>query len=264
MMKQFQEAQKNPPQMSEYNWENIKFRASSWGNLLTDPVTKSAKEAGELSITCQKELIKIYNQEVYGRKRDITTKHMDKGIQCEAESINLFSIVEGVIYFKNQCPLENEWFTGHPDIGDNEDIRKSTEVNDIKTSWDLDTFMPKLIEEPDKSYIAQLNVYFDLTGAQGGNIVYCLVSAPQNILEQEKRSLLFKMNVATEYAPEYIKSANELEKLMIFEDIDYRERVIKIPVARNDELIQKMKDKVPILRAWLKNFHEKHMQQYPK
>jgi hypothetical protein len=72
------------------------------------------------------------------------------------------------------------------------------------------------------------------------------------------------MNVATEYAPEYIKACEELEKLMIFEDIDYRERVIKIPVPRNDELIQKMKDKVPVLRQWLENFHVKHMNQYPK
>lgn len=250
--------------MNNTNWDEIKFRASSWGSLLTEPVTKAAKEAGELSITCQKELIKIYNQEIYGRKRDITTKQMDKGIQCEQESIKLLSIVEGVIYFKNQDQLENEWFTGHPDIGDNEDIKKSNEVNDIKTSWDLDTFMPRLIEEPDKSYIAQLNVYYDLTGAQSGNIVYCLVSAPPNILESEKRSLLFKMNVTTEFSPEYLKAAQELENLMVFDDIDYRERVIKIPVARNDELIQKMKDKVPVLRAWLKNFHEKHMNLYLK
>jgi hypothetical protein len=72
------------------------------------------------------------------------------------------------------------------------------------------------------------------------------------------------MNVATEYAPEYIKAVEELEKLMIFEDIDYRERVIKIPVPRNDELIQRMKDKVPVLRQWLEEFHSKHMRLYPK
>jgi hypothetical protein len=76
--------------------------------------------------------------------------------------------------------------------------------------------------------------------------------------------MLYKMNVATEYAPEYIKACEELEKLMIFEDIDYRERVIKIPVPRNDELIAKMKQKVPVLRDWLQSFYEKHMNLYPK
>lgn len=58
-------------------WDNIRFRASSWGNLLTEPRSKSE---GALSVTCQKELIKIYNREVYGRIKDITTKQMDKGI----------------------------------------------------------------------------------------------------------------------------------------------------------------------------------------
>ena len=57
--------------MQTIDWSTIKFRASSWGNLNTEPVTKAAKEAGELSKTCQTELIKIYNQVKYGRRKDI-------------------------------------------------------------------------------------------------------------------------------------------------------------------------------------------------
>lgn len=244
------------------NWNNIKFRASSWGSLLTDPVTKADKEAGKLSVTCQKELIKIYNREVYGRKKDITTKQMDKGILAENDSIKLLSLVEGEFFFKNEEQLENEWFCGHPDLILDKDGQ--IQCYDIKTSWELDSFMPKLIEEPDKSYVAQLNCYYSLLSAQGGAIAYCLVSAPQQIIEQEKRSLLFRMNVATEFAPEYLIAAEELEKLMVFEDIDERERVIVQKVPKDDELIEKMKAKVPILRQWLQDFHEKHMNLYPK
>jgi hypothetical protein len=246
------------------DFSTIKFRASSWGNLLTEPVTKAAKEAGELSVTCQKELIKIYNQVVYGRKKDITTKQMDKGIICEPESIALISKVEGQIYYKNEDALENEWFCGHPDIFIGDNVQNALEVNDVKTSWEMDSFMPKLIEEPDKGYVAQLNCYYSLTGAQGGNLFYCLVSAPTNIVESEKKSLLWRMNVATELNPDYIQASQEMEKLMIFDDIDYRERVIKQSVPRNDELIEKMKSKVPVFRQWLQDFHEKHMNLYPK
>ncbi len=240
------------------NWDNIKFRASSWGNLLTEPQSKADKEAGNLSATCQKELIKIYNREVYGRVKDITTKQMDKGILAEPESIQLLSLVEGEFFFKNEERLENDYFTGHPDLILNKSDG-TLEIWDIKTSWEMDSFMPKLLEEPDKGYVAQLNAYYDLTGAQGGAIAYCLTSAPQQILEAEKRKLLFSMNVATEYAPEYIEASKELEKLMIFEDIPPEQRVIIQKVPKNEELIQKMKDKVPVLRQWLKNFHEKHM-----
>ncbi len=246
------------------DFSTIKFRASSWGNLLTEPVAKADKEAGKLSVTCQKELIKIYNREVYGRKKDITTKQMDKGIQAEPESIMLLNRVEGKMYMKNEDRLENEWFCGHPDLFIGDNIENADEVLDIKTSWELDSFMPKLIEEPDKGYIAQLNCYYSLTGAKSGAIVYALVSAPDNIVEQEKKSLLWRMNVATELSPEYLQASAELEKLMIFEDIDYRERIIKQPIERDDELIEKMKAKVPIMRQWLQDFHEKHMNLYPK
>lgn len=246
------------------DFQKIKFRASSWGNLLAEPQSKADKDAGRLGLTCQKELIKIYNQVVYGRKKDITTKQMDKGIQAEPESIKLFSKVEGKIYYKNEDHLENEWFTGHPDIFLGDNIQNATEVSDIKTSWELDSFMPKLIESPDKCYECQLNVYYDLTGAKTGSIAYCLVSAPMNIVESEKKALLWKMNVISEESPEYKRAAAELERLMVFDDIDYRERVIKKTVERNDELIAKMKAKVPIFRNWLQDFHKMHMNQYPK
>jgi hypothetical protein len=49
---------------------------------------------------------------------------------------------------------------------------------------------------------------------------------------------------------------------MIFDDIDPRERVIKTPVERDDELIEKMKSKVPIFRQWLHDLDKKHRNQY--
>ena len=242
------------------DWSTIKFRASSWGNLLAE-----SKVKGEvIGKTCASELIKVYNQALYGRKKDIFTKQMDKGKRVEPESIKLYSLVEGRLYFKNDEQLENDYFTGHPDIFLGDNIQNAEEVDDIKSSWELDTFTNKLLDGIDKSYEAQLNVYYDLTGAKTGNLVYCLVSAPQSLVEDEKKRLLYNMDVISEYSPEYLEACAELEKNMIFEDIDYRERVIKIAVPRNDELIQKMKDKVPMLRQWLSDFHTKHMNQYPK
>lgn len=250
--------------INEVNWDGVKFRASSWGNLLSEPVSKADKEAGKLSMTCQKELLKIYTQVLYGRKKDITTKQMDKGILCEPDSIKLFSKVEGKIFFKNEQRLENDFFCGHPDIFEGESIGNATAIWDIKSSWSLDSYIPKLIEPLDRGYEAQLNAYFDLTGAQEGGIAYCLVDCPLSILETEKYHLLRIMDVISEESPEYIKAAEELERQLTFPDIDYRERVIKIKVQRDDELIQKMKQKVPLLRNWLKEFHKKHMGIYPK
>jgi len=250
--------------MKKIDWNQIKFRASSWGNLMTEPQSKADKEAGRLSKTCQKELIKIYCQEIYGRKKDITTSQMEKGTQAEPESIELFNLVEGKNFEKNEEELENEWAKGHVDIYEGSEVRKAISVWDIKTRWQLDSFMPKLVEDVDTGEELQLQVYFALTGATYGGIANTLVDCPINILEQEKLKLLYSMNVATEFAPEYIQAAAELEKLLTFPDIDYRERVIKQEVKRDDEIIEKMKAKVPRMRQWLADFEKKHMNLYPK
>lgn len=250
--------------MAEINWDGIKFRASSWGNLMTEPLLKVDKDAGKLSKTCQKELIKIYCQERYGRKKDITTNKMLKGTEGEEDSIILFSRVEKRLFRKNNEPLENDVFKGHLDVYEGEDIRKAISVWDAKTRWELETFMPKLSEEVETGEYLQLQVYFDLSGATYGGIVNTLIDCPISILEDEKRRLLFSMNVATEFSPEYLEAAAELEKRLTFPDIDYRERVIKQTVHRNDEVIEKMRAKAPRMRKWLHDFHKKHMSHYPK
>ena len=246
------------------DFSKIKFRASAWGNLMSEPQSKADKEAGRLSKTCIKELIKIYSQEVYGRKKDITTNKMLKGTEGEEDSITLFSRVEGRFFRKNEEQLENDCFKGHLDVYEGENILNAVSVWDLKTRWELETFLPKLAEDVDNGEYLQLQVYFDLSGAECGGIVNTLIDCPMSILEDEKRRLLYSMNVATDLAPEYLKAAAELEKLLTFPDIDYRERVIKQEVRRDDEIIAKMKAKVPRMRAWLQEFHEKHMSHYPK
>lgn len=241
------------------DFSKVKFRASSWGNLLTEPRDKEAKSRGDLSVSCQKELVKIYNLVKYGRKKDIVTKQMEKGIAVEDDSITLFSRVEKKLFEKNIERLENEWFTGHPDIFEGESIWKAEEVDDIKSSWELDSFIVKLIEDADPGYVPQLNVYYDLTGAKRGNIVYCLVDAPPEMVQDELMRLKFKMNIIWDGDPAYVKASIELIKGMTFQDIEYTERVIKVPVERDDALIQKMKNKVPKLRDWLSWLEKKHL-----
>lgn len=246
------------------DWSKVKFRASSWGNLLTEPKTKEEKMAGTLSVTTQKELIKIYNRAKYGRKKEIVTAAMEKGKLVENDSIAMYSRLEGRLYYKNDEELENEWFTGHPDVFAGDNILNADEVDDIKNSWSLDTFTPQLIEAVDRTYICQLNVYYDLTGARKGNLVRTLMDCPPEVLEGEKYYLLRSMNVATEENTEYKKALAELVKNLTFPDIPPEERLIKIPVPYDEELIEKMKAKVPVFRKWLADFEEKHMKLYPK
>ena len=62
--------------------------------------------------------------------------------------------------------------------------------------------------------------------------------------------------IATEYSPLYLEAVEGLKKKYIYEHIPIEERVFIQPVPKDEELIEKMKAKVPILRNWLKNYHE--------
>jgi hypothetical protein len=247
---------------TEIDWSTVKFRASSWGALMTDPKSAEDKKAGKLGETCKGELIKIYNLVKYGRRKEIITAAMDKGKLVEKDSIAMYSYLEGVEYFKNEYQLENEWFTGHPDVYSGVDIYNADTVDDMKNSWELDSFTPWLDAKPDKAGVHQLNVYYSLTGAKSGALVRALMDCPPEVLEGEKYYLLRKMNVISDDSPEYKVAERELVRNLTFPDIPIQERLIKIPVDRDDELIQKMKDKVPIFRQWLEDFEKKHLSLY--
>lgn len=248
--------------MNKTDWNNVKFRASSWGNLMTDPKSAEDKKAGRLGETCKAELIKIYNLVKYGRRKEIVTAAMDKGKLVEKDSIAMYSYLEGIEYHKNEYQMENDWFTGHPDVYSGIDIYNADTVDDMKNSWELDSFTPWVDAKPDKSGVCQLNCYYDLTGAKSGALVRALMDCPAEVLEGEKYYLLRKMNVISEDSPEFKRAEAELVRNLTFPDIPPQERLIKIPVTRDDELIQKMKSKVPIFRQWLEDFEKKHMSLY--
>ncbi len=250
--------------MNIINWEETKFRASSWGNLLAEPKSAEDKKAGRLGETCKNELIKIYNLVKYGRKKEIVTAAMDKGKLVEKESIAMYSLLEGEVYFKNDEQLENDWCTGHPDVFSGESVTMAKTVDDLKNSWELDSFTPWLMWTPDRAGICQLNCYYSLTGAKSGSLVRTLMDCPPEVLEGEKYKLLRSMNVISDESPEYKRAEAELIRNLTFPDIPMEERLIKIPVERDDELIEKMKSKVPIFRNWLAEFEERHLSLYKK
>jgi hypothetical protein len=229
------------------------IRCSSLGAILTEPQSKEAKLAGELSATAKKELIKTYIREVYDREKDITTKQMEKGIVNEDQGIGMLSKYLQEPLIKNQERFSNDWVCGHPDIitGDM--------VYDTKLSYDLWTFLPNVTDTLDKGYILQLQGYMWLTGRKSGAVAYVLTDCPTHIIEQEKRWLLNRMNVISEESPDYIEAAAGLEINLIYPDIPLNERILIIPVAHDEEIIEKIKQRVTKCREYLQEFSQKHL-----
>jgi hypothetical protein len=226
---------------------------------MTEPKEKAAKDAGELSKTAKSHLKKVYAKEKYGREQDIITKQMQKGTEVEEESITLLSRVLKKMLYKNDQRLNNKYITGLPDIYEGESIHSAEEITDIKSSYDLFTFLPNIGEPLDRDYYYQLQGYMALSGAKRACIAYCLVDTPEHLIDSEKWKLFKAMDVISEESPEFIKEAQKIEKGMRFGDIPKEERVLLFPVERDETAIAKIYEKVAKAREFLAEFEQAHL-----
>ena len=119
-------------------------------------------------------------QEVYGVRKSISSKYLDKGNAVEEEAINYAAQELGWLFAsKNDEYFEDDFFCGTPDV-----ILEDT-IIDIKSSWDCFTF--PLFEEdiPNKDYFYQLQVYMHLTGKRKAELVYCLMNTPDELAYED-------------------------------------------------------------------------------
>lgn len=227
---------------------NLIIRCSSLGSIMTEGRTK-----GELSETCKTALLDIYVEQVLGRKKDIFSKYLSKGLMVEEDSITLYSRVTKTFYKKNEENIKNEFISGTPDLYDGKTIQESSLIIDIKSSWDLFTFTKAKHSKLNKAYYWQLQGYMALTGAKNAKLAYCLVDTPEMLIQDEKRRLMWKIGAIDENEMTDEAFA-EIEKNMIFEDIPMKERVFEIDIERNDEDIEKIYDRVKQCRDELKKY----------
>lgn len=231
-------------------FDSYNFHPSSLGLIMTDSRTK--EPIGE---TCKKHLVECYVEEIYGRRKETDNKYIEKGNAVEEDSITLYSRVTKTFYKKNKETISNDFFIGTPDLYQGNDVRSATEVKDLKSSWDIFTFFGIVTKATNQKYHWQLQAYMDLTGAKTSGLVYCLVNTPQPLIDDQKRWLQKKMGVIDPDAhPEYLKAAEQIDKLSIYDDIDISKRYIEITLDRDQEMIEKAHQRVIECRALMNSW----------
>jgi hypothetical protein len=154
----------------------FKIRASASGKLMTAPRSKSEV----LSKTTTTYLQEWAKQEVYGVRKSISSKYLDKGNAVEDEAINYAAQELGWLFAsKNDEYFEDDFFCGTPDV------ILEDKIIDIKSSWDCFTFPLYEDEIPNKDYYYQLQVYMHLTGKRSAELVYCLMNTPEELTYEE-------------------------------------------------------------------------------
>jgi hypothetical protein len=228
---------------------------------LTDLLVRKDNENKiSLSDTCIEYLMEAYAWETANKQS--VTKEMDleytrKGKMVEESSITLLSMVDFEIYHKNEERVYNDFLSGEPDIYIGSSVMGAQKIVDIKSCWDYPGFLRKIHAKSDNGYNHQLRGYMDITGANEGEIAYCLVDMPETTQNDYKRKLFYKLNPVTEESPEFLEAWHHLQHSMNFVDIPIHKRVFKVKVEPFTPFErQRVYDRVKICREWLANFDE--------
>ena len=158
------------------------FRCSSVGKLMGEP-----KKKGEvLSETAKTYVRELAAQAIFGVDFEVSSKQMEKGIECEDAAIALFNRVYGRSLKKNTERRTDDFLTGESDLPDVE------EVVDIKNAWSMATFplsRDDIAGAQDRLYEFQLRAYCRLWNKPRGRIAYCLVDTPERLIGFEPLAL---------------------------------------------------------------------------
>lgn len=156
--------------------EQFKCRASAAGILMTNPKSKNDL----IAKTVKTYLHEWVKEGIYGQKKEIETKYINKGLMYEDMAIDkAIEWLDLPFAIKNQKRFTDEWFTGEPDL------LLSDTVIDIKNSWDCWTFPLFENEIPTENYFYQVQVYMHLTGLKKASVVYVLLNTPETFSTPE-------------------------------------------------------------------------------
>jgi hypothetical protein len=184
-----------------------------------------------------------------------------KGTLAELSAIDLLSEYDGIKYRKNSKKFRNKWVSGYPDILHKKRLG-DRKVTDIKSSWDLYTFMDNLPKNISLLNKSQVQGYIGLTKADVGEVCHVLVSSPDELIEKQIGKLRYKNVFATR---EELDLAIELtRKSMKFDDIPMEQRIIRFSVSRDEEEQKRMYDRVEFCRSWLMQYQQKHEEYFKK
>lgn len=223
--------------MIGHNWL---VRASQIGALMTKG--RGKEEWGTTALQVIKDAV-LFNE--FGVDKYITSKHIEKGIINEDESLRMVKRVTGweIDLDKPKKRMMNKWITGEPDLYDN------GYLIDVKNSWDGTTFPWFESEVTNQAYYYQLQSYMWLTGMNHSYLIYTLTSAPSHMVFKEAEKLAYNLHPLPKYHGKSFDEMLEIgEKLatqqLVFDEIPERRRIKQFRIERNENVIDEMRKRV--------------------
>lgn len=218
----------------------MKIRCSAIGKIMTSPKSK-----GEvLSQTTKTYLQELAIEEIYGIRKEFSSRYTDKGNEVEDLSIALCNDVLDIGFiYKNEEHFTNDWITGTPDVNTSEILL------DVKSSYDATTFPFFDLELTNKSYFYQMQGYMYLTGKEESLLCYCLIDTPLQIVEDEIRREHWKASLIEES----LDLRAFVQAKHTFGHIPKEKRLKTFKIAKDDKVIEDIKTRIEQCREYYNN-----------
>jgi hypothetical protein len=185
-------------------------------------------------------------EQLYGRYISFSSKYTEKGIECEQQGIELLAeMMNYGMIAKNEQHFENDWITGTPDI------ILSEWVEDIKCPWQFSTFPLFDTTLPNSDYYWQMQGYMLLTGKDKAAVNYCLIDAPEHLIDREARYVSLKAG----FEEVEMELYDEVYRKMTYSDVDNSLKFKRFELQRDEKAIQAIKTMVELCRQYIQTLH---------
>lgn len=220
--------------------KDFKIRASSCGDIMNK---SGLGKTGKTYVNWR------MVENIFGRKKEFSNKFTKKGDISENGSIEFISNHLGLNDIKKYDGdvFENDFMRGTPDVITDEFIL------DVKNSWDCFTFPFFNKEIPNMRYYWQAQVYMELVGREDYLLVYVLSDTPQHLIETESYYWC-KDNGVEDKEGDMLR---RFENRMTYSDIEDKDRIRVFEIKKNQEDIDKIKERVLECRKYIETLNYK-------
>lgn len=181
--------------------------------------------------------------ELYNRRIEFSSKYTNKGKAVEDDAIDFASShFNWGMVLKNDEFKENEFITGTPDL------ILADSIEDIKSSWSHETFPLFKTTLPDPGYRWQLLGYMSLFNKKSAGVVYCLMDAPDAIIDAEARKLMYSEGLTEMEMDLY----DRVKVSMTYSNLADSLRIKRFSVERDDIAIKQIEARVKLCREHIK------------
>ena len=216
------------------NANDFKVSCSSIGAIMTNPRNKTASLSGTCKTYCKDWVM----EQIYGRRKDFTSKQTDKGNKTENEAIALLEEYYGWGFAaKNSERRSNDFMSGECDI-----VLSDT-IPDVKSCYSCYTFPLFETEIPNKDYEWQIHGYMSLWGKPKGMVSYVLMDMPDEMIDRELRYKFKDGYTKEQYESDYAK--------YIYSNIETKYRVKSFEFEYDANKIEQVGARVKLCREYI-------------